>query len=172
MVLVGKNLPANAGDLREAGLISGLGRSTGGGHGNPLQYSCLENPMDRGAWHAMVLWVAQSWTQLKQLCMTAPIYLSMRHIFSVQFSCSIVSNISWPQGPQHTSLPCPSPTPGICSNSCPLSWWCHPTVSSSFVPFSSCLQSFLASGSFSNESVLCIRWLKYCIFYTFWQNYL
>ena len=89
-----------------------------------------------------------------------------------QLSHAVVSDSLWPQGLQHTSLPCPSPTPGICSNSCPLSWWCHPTVSSSFVPFSSCLQSFLASGSFSNESVLCIRWLKYCIFYTFWQNYL
>ena len=45
-----KNLPANAGDTRDTGLIPGLGRSPGGGHGNPLQYSCLENPMDRGAW--------------------------------------------------------------------------------------------------------------------------
>ena len=49
-----KNLPANAGDVRDAGLIPGLGRSAGGGHGNPLQYSCLENPRDRGAWWAMV----------------------------------------------------------------------------------------------------------------------
>ena len=49
-----KNLPANAGDVRDAGLIPGLGRSPGGGHGNPLQYSCLENPRDRGAWRTMV----------------------------------------------------------------------------------------------------------------------
>ena len=49
---------------------------------------------------------------------------------------------------QHARLPCPSPTPGVYSNSCPLSWWCHPTVSSSVIPFSSCLQSFPASGSF------------------------
>ena len=48
-----KNSPANAGDVRDAGLIPGSGRSPGGGHGNPLQYSCLENPMDRGAWWAM-----------------------------------------------------------------------------------------------------------------------
>ena len=48
-------------------LVPGLGRSPGGGHGNPLQYSCLENPMDRGAWQAVVPWVSQSWTQLKQL---------------------------------------------------------------------------------------------------------
>ena len=65
--LVVKNLPANAGDLRDAGLIHGLGRSLGGGHGNPLQYSCLENPMDRGAWQATVHRVAKSWTWLKQL---------------------------------------------------------------------------------------------------------
>ena len=50
MVLVVKNLPANAGDIRDAGSIAGSGRSPGGGQGNPLQYSCLENPMDRGAW--------------------------------------------------------------------------------------------------------------------------
>ena len=53
VVLVVKNLPANTGDTREVGLIPGLGRSPGGGHGNLLQYSCLEDPMDRGAWPAM-----------------------------------------------------------------------------------------------------------------------
>ena len=53
-----------------------------------------------------------------------------------------------PHGWQHARPPCPSPTPGACSNSCPLSWWCHPTISSSVVPLSSCLQSFPASGSF------------------------
>ena len=53
-----------------------------------------------------------------------------------------------PHGLQHIRLPCPSPTPGVYSNSCPLSQWCHPTISSSVVPFSSCLQSFPASGSF------------------------
>ena len=53
-----------------------------------------------------------------------------------------------PHALQHTKLPCPSPTPGVCSNSCPSSWWCHPTISSSVIPFSCCLQSFPASGSF------------------------
>ena len=67
MVLVIKNQPANAGDIRDAGLIPGSGRSPGGGHGNPLQYSCLENPMDRGAWWATVHGVAKTQTQLKQL---------------------------------------------------------------------------------------------------------
>ena len=60
VVLVLKNPPANAGDIRDAGLIPGLRRSLGGGHGNPLQYSCLENPMDRGAWWATVHGVAKS----------------------------------------------------------------------------------------------------------------
>ena len=60
VALVVKNLPGNAGDVRDAGLISGSGRSPGGGHENPFQYSCLENPMDRGAWRATVHKVAQS----------------------------------------------------------------------------------------------------------------
>ena len=67
---------------------------------------------------------------------------------SVQFSCSVVSNSLWPHGLQHARPPCPSPTPGAYSNSCPLSQWCHPTTSSSVVPFSSHLQSFPTSGSF------------------------
>ena len=74
------------------------------------------------------------------------IYLSMI-LFSVQFSCSVMSNSLQPLGLQHTRLPCPSPTLKACSNSCPLSRWCHPTISSSFVPFS-CPQSFPASESF------------------------
>ena len=60
-----KNPPANAGDIRDAGLIPGLGRSPGGGHGNPVQYSCLENPMEIEAWKAVVYGVAKSWTQLR-----------------------------------------------------------------------------------------------------------
>ena len=63
--LVVKNPPANAGDVRDVGSIPGSGRSPGGGHGNPLQYSGLENPMDRGAWQATVHWVVKSQTQLK-----------------------------------------------------------------------------------------------------------
>ena len=59
-----------------------------------------------------------------------------------------MSDSLWPHGLQHTRLPCPSPTPGVNSNSCLLSQWCHPTISSSVIPFSSCLQSFPASGSF------------------------
>ena len=62
MALVVNNPSVNAGDIKDAGLISGLGRSPGGGNGNPLQYSCLENPMDRGAWRAAVHKVAESET--------------------------------------------------------------------------------------------------------------
>ena len=71
---------------------------------------------------------------------------------SVQFSCSVMSDSLWPHGLQHARLPCPSPTPGVDSNSCPLSRWCHSTISSSVVPFS-CLQSFPASGSFQISQI-------------------
>ena len=67
---------------------------------------------------------------------------------SVQFSCSVMSNSLGPHEWKHARLPCPSPTPEICLKSCPSSRWCHQTISSSVVPFSSCLQSFPASGSF------------------------
>ena len=66
----------------------------------------------------------------------------------LQFCPSVISDSLQPHGLQHTRLPCPPPTPGACSNSCPLSWWCHPTISSSVIPFSSHLQSFPASSSF------------------------
>ena len=60
MALVVKNLPVNTGDIRDVGSVSGPRKSPGGGHGNPLQYSCLENPMNRAAWRATVLGVAES----------------------------------------------------------------------------------------------------------------
>ena len=75
-------------------------------------------------------------------------YSMKRLKVSVQFSQSVISNSLRPHGLQHTRLPCPSPTPGACSNSCPLSCWCYPTISSSVIPFSSCPQSFPASGCF------------------------
>ena len=71
------------------------------------------------------------------------------HLFrSVQFSCSVVSGSLRPHGLEHARPPCPSPAPGVYSNSCPSSRWCHPAISSSAIPFSSCPQSFPASGSF------------------------
>ena len=75
VVLVVKNPPPSAGDIRDTGLIPGSGKSPGGEHGNPLQYSCLENPMDRGDWWATVHEVSKSQTQLKQLSMHAPLLL-------------------------------------------------------------------------------------------------
>ena len=86
-------------------------------------------------------------------CLGAQQILSARiqeplQLCSVQFRRSVTSDFFQPHGRQHTTLPCPSPTPGACSNSCPSSRWCHPTISSSVVPFSSCPQSFPASGSF------------------------
>ena len=80
-------------------------------------------------------WIKKMWYKYTMEC-------------SVQFSRSVVSNSLWPHGLQHTRPPCPSPTPRVYSNSCPLSQWCRPTISSSVVPFSSCLQSFPASRSF------------------------
>ena len=70
-----------------------------------------------------------------------------------EFSCSVVSDSLWPHEPQHTKPPCPSPTPGVHPNPCPLSPWCHPTISSAVIPFSSCPQSFPALGSFQRSQL-------------------
>ena len=87
------------------------------------------------------------------------------HLISVQFSCSVLSDSLWPHGMQHTRLPCPSQTPKSCSNSCPSSWWCHPTISSSVIcPLLLLPSIFPRIRVFSNESVLCIRWPKYWSF--------
>ena len=82
-----------------------------------------------------------------QCCVKFLLHKSVNQL-SVQFSHSVMSDSLWPHGLQHTWPPCPSPITGVYSNSCPLSQWCHPTISSSLVPFSSHLQSFPASGSF------------------------
>ena len=94
--------------------------------------------------------------------------LFVKVLYSVHFSRSVMSDSLWPHELQHTSLPCPLPTPGVYPNSYPLSWWCHPTISSSLVPFSFCLQSsvFPNIRVFSNESALRIRWPKYIYKYT------
>ena len=83
--------------------------------------------------------------------------------YLVQFSDSVMSNSLRPHEPQHTRPPCPSPTPGVHPNPCPLCQWCHPTISLSTVPFSSCPQSFPASGSFQMSQFF-IRWPKYWSF--------
>ena len=76
------------------------------------------------------------------------VHSSVASISFSQFSRSVVFNSLWPCGLQHARLPCPSPSPGVCSNLCPSGRWCHPNISSSVIPFSSCLQSFPAAGSF------------------------
>ena len=92
------------------------------------------------------------WCQAQCWCMC------LRHNYSVinssvQFSCSVMSDSSQPHGLQHARLPCPSPPPGVYSNSCQLSQWCHPIISSSVGPFASHLQSFPASGSFQMKQL-------------------
>ena len=82
-------------------------------------------------------------------------YARLSHpLSSVQFSCSVMPDSLRPHGLQHTRPPCPSPTVGACSNSCPSSQWCHLTISSSVIPFSSCLQSFPASESLPRSQFL------------------
>ena len=117
----------------------------GEGNGNPLQCSCPESPRDGGAWWAAIYGVAQSRTQLKWLSSSVQITVRELQKSSVQFSRSVVSLFD----PMDCSarLPCPSPTRGAYSNSCPLSQWGHPTISYSVIAFSSCLQSFPASES-------------------------
>ena len=176
--------------------VQPLGRedSSGAGNGNPLQHSCQENPMDRGAW-PIVHGITKSWTWLSiHMCHKGQLSNSgspscvtcngfslvskwnwrwkackyilkkfskfIKHVlmkFNLkrtllngavsQFSGSVTSDSLQPHGLQHARLPCPSPIPRAYANSCPLSCWCHPTVSSSVIPFS-CLQSSLASGPF------------------------
>ena len=83
VTLMIKNPPTNAGDIRDMGSVPGLGISPGGGHGNPLQYSCLENPIDRGSWWATVHRVAKSQTQLKQLSTHAQTYGNSEYLYLV-----------------------------------------------------------------------------------------
>ena len=101
-------------------------------------------------WSIMVFWLSWSERWLPYCLFKKDI----KKFHLVQFSCSVMSDSLRPHGLQHDRLPCPSPTPGAYSNSCPLSQWCHPTISSSVVPFSSCLQSFPASGLFQGVSSL------------------
>ena len=82
---------------------------------------------------------------------------SYKHCCLVAHLCPILQ----PHGLQQARLPCPSPSPRDCSNSCPLSRWCHPIISSSVIPYSSCPKTCPASESFSTESAFCIRWPKY-----------
>ena len=135
--------------------------------------------MDSKAWHAVVYGVTKSWTWLGEWNELNHWHLGVPKSFhgwagssaeqiqkvesnvilwfiksdSVQFSCSVMSDSLWPHEPQDARPPCPSPTSRVHSNPCPLSRWCHPTILSSVIPFSSCPQSFPASGSFPMSQV-------------------
>ena len=129
----------NAEDLRDTGLIPGLGRSPGGGHGNPLQYSCLENPMERGAWRAIVHRVSKSWTWLERLGMHAPSEGVWEWVaFLIKPPC-----LSPAQKPPH-ALTTKALPQDLCTSS---------SVSHSFplCPVCSSLQSVLCSDSVSSE---------------------
>ena len=114
----GKEFACNEGDM---GSIPQLGRYPGEGNGYPLQYTCLKNPID-----CVVSGVIKSLDRTEKL----PLFFS-----SAKFRHSVVSDSLRPYGLQHTRPPCLLPTPGVNSNSCSLSRWCHPTISSSVVPF-------------------------------------
>ena len=104
---------------------------------SPLLCSCLENPVDRGAWWAAVYEVAQSWTWLKWHSSSSSSVQSLSHV-----------QLLWPHGLQHARLPCLLPTPGVFSNSCPLRHWCCLTILSSATSFTICLQSIPGPRSF------------------------
>ena len=95
----------------------------------------------------MLILICEPNTDLGALKIFSECFLSVQKLI-IQFSCSVVSDSLRPHEPQHARPPCPSPTTAVYPNSCPLSWWCHATISSSVVPFSSCPQSFPAAGSF------------------------
>ena len=93
----------------------------------------------------MVIWSHCNYQDIEKIIEN--VILNFLYIHD-KFNCSVMSNSLQTHGLQHTRPPCPSPTPGAYSNSCPLSWWCHPTISFSVSPFSFCFQTFPASGSF------------------------
>ena len=113
-----------------------------------ISFILWENFITQNLW-AIILSLAPDWIPLlRSPRMPVSFIAQQQPSSSVQFSCSVVSNSLRPHGLQDARLSCPSPAPGVYSNSCPLNPWCHPTISSSVVPFSSCLQSFPASGFF------------------------
>ena len=105
--------------------------------------SCFSQLVYSNGWCPPV--VPQSWEHQWLECRQDVILM---HLLLLLFNHSVMSDSLWPHGLQHARLPCPLLAPGVCSNSCPLSRWCYPTISSSATVFSSCLQSFPASQSF------------------------
>ena len=129
--------------------------SPGEGNGNPLQYSCPENSLRQRSLAGTVCGITKNWmwVSMHSCTCTIELYSSKWNLNSIQFSSLMQScpTLCDPMDCSTPGHPCPSPTPGLYSNSCPLSWWCHPTTSSSIIPFSSHLQSFPASGSFQKS---------------------
>ena len=175
--LVVKNSPAEARDTGDAGSMPGSGRFPEGGNGNPLQYSCLGIPWteEPGRLHTVHGVSELDETKHTQKTQTVEPVIAccensckvLRIISTPKFTINIllfqscpllfhccssvtqsIPTLYDPMDCRHTRLPCPSPPPGACSNSCPLSRWCHPTISSPVAPFSSCLQLFPASEAF------------------------
>ena len=167
---VGKESACNAGD---SGLIPGLRRSLGEENGNPFQYSCLGNPIGErslGSPWCCKSWtwlsdytttnegiiavfvmvkkgchIVDGWCDALSRAFATKFSKCKSALFSsVQFSRSVMSDSLRPHESQHARPPCPSPTPRVHSNSRPLSQWCHPAISSSVIPFSSCPQSLPA----------------------------
>ena len=126
----------------------------------PKAHLTLHSKTSGSRWGITLSWLSRS---IRPFLYSSSVY-SCVFFLSVQLIHSVMSDSLWPHGLQQTRLPCPSPTPGVYSNSCSLSWWCHPTISSSVVPFSSCPQSFPVSGSFPMSQVLRIQWPKYWSF--------
>ena len=158
VALVVKNPPTNARDVRDSGSIPGWGRSPGGGHGNPLQYSCLENPMDRGAWRAAVHGVTKSRRGLKWLstnlqclaCLRDP---ALRHAPVTCYKSRKVKVSS-------LSCPCfPAPSGRVSPNSAVSGGTCVGTLSQYLICWSSCLTSILGRSAFCSLSVL-LRWTE------------
>ena len=174
VMLVVKNPPADAGEVRDSGLIPGSGRSPEGGHGTLWYLSWWISWTEESSRLQSIglQRVGHDWNELSTYaCMQLALYIYKHGIQashrilafsfgglylkriaephgSVWFSHSVMSNSLQPHGLQHTRLPCPLSAPRVYSNSCPISRWCHPTISSSVDLFSSRLQSFPTSGSF------------------------
>ena len=154
VALVVKHLSANVGDARDVSSIPGSGRSPGVGNDNPLQYSWLENSMDRGTLQSMGQqrvrhdWATEHTHTYTELVTTVSLvticpytkFVVVQFLSRVQHFCS--------HALQHAGLFCPPLSSTVCSYSCHLSWWCYLTISSSVASFSFCLHSFPASGSF------------------------